>query len=92
MSKGVERFLSADGVVQVWPSKQVDKQLVCEYLATKFEFQQIYDEHSINNVLKAWHSFSDWPLLRRELYERGLLSRNNDGSHYQRVAPKEAGK
>ncbi len=85
MSQGVERFLSTTGLVQIWPSKQADKQLVCEYLATKFDSQQIYNEQSINNVLKAWHTFNDWPLLRRELYERGLLSRNNDGSQYQVV-------
>jgi hypothetical protein len=81
---GVERFLDSDGRLKVWPGKQQDKQLVCEYLATKFVVGQSYSEAGVNDLLKAWHTFSDWPLLRRELYERHLLDRNADGSDYCR--------
>lgn len=80
---GVERFLDGDGRLEVWPSKQQDKQLVCEYLATKFVVGQSYSEVEVNDLLKAWHTFSDWPLLRRELYERHLLDRDPDGSNYR---------
>lgn len=81
----VNRFLDADGQVRQWPTKHTDKELVLEYLATKFEVGKSYSEREVNDVLKAWHTFQDWPLLRRELYDRGYLNRNPDGSNYHRV-------
>lgn len=81
----INRFLNADGLVIQWPTKHADKQLVLEYLATKFEAGRSYFEQEVNEVLKTWHTFQDWPLLRRELCDRGYLDRNPDGSSYHRV-------
>lgn len=77
-----QRFLDDHGRVMQWPSKQADKLLVLAYLASKFEYGQIYTESEVNGLLKSWHTFSDWPLLRRELFERDFLDRNFDGSDY----------
>ncbi|HSH56193.1 MAG TPA: DUF2087 domain-containing protein [Candidatus Limnocylindrales bacterium] len=84
-NKTVERFLSDDGKVKAWPSKHTDKELVVEYLATKFDFGTVYHEREVNELLKQWHTFSDWPLLRRELFERGYMSRNRSGTEYRRL-------
>jgi hypothetical protein len=54
-------------------------------VAQKFELGRFYHEREVNEVLKQWHTFSDWPLLRRELVERGLMTRNRDGTNYRRV-------
>ena len=80
----VLRFLNDSGLVVVWPKKHADKQLVCEYLATKFEASKVYHEREVNEVLKVWHTFQDWPLLRRELIERALMTRNTDGTEYRK--------
>jgi RimJ/RimL family protein N-acetyltransferase len=77
-----QRFLDDRGRLQQWPSKQSDKLLALAYLAAKFDFDTIYTEAEVNELLKRWHTFNDWPLLRRELYERGFLERDNDGSNY----------
>jgi len=77
-----QRFLDDHGRLQQWPSKQPDKMLALAYLAAKFDFDQAYTETEVNELLKQWHTFSDWPLLRRELFERGFLDRNTDGSNY----------
>jgi chloramphenicol O-acetyltransferase type A len=79
----VTRFLDTDGRVRQWPKRLSDKQLVLKYLATKFEKGRSYHEREVNEVLKQWHTFSDWPLLRRELYEQKLLDRNRDGTDYR---------
>jgi hypothetical protein len=84
--EGIGRFLDADQKLSAWPSKSSDKYAALEYLATKFEFRQTYSEHEVNEVLKKWHVFHDWPLLRRELIEQGLMTRNRDGSEYQRIS------
>ena len=81
----VRRFLDAQFKVCIWPKKQADKELVITYLATKFEFNRSYDEKEVNQLLKEWHTFLDWPLLRRELFERGYFDRNLSGAHYSRL-------
>jgi len=85
MSQGVERFLNSEGQLEAWPSKHADKQLTLEYLVTKFSKSQTYTEQEVNDILKAWHTFSDWPLLRRSLVDSGFLSRDRSGYAYQRV-------
>lgn len=85
MAKTVERFLNDSGKVTVWPKKHSDKELVIAYLAEKFEFNHSYHEKDVNELLKLWHTFSDWPLLRRELFERKYLDRNRSGTNYQRL-------
>lgn len=81
----MQRYLDNDGRLQIWPKKHADKQAVCEYVAQKFELDRFYHEREVNEVLKQWHTFSDWPLLRRELVERGLMTRNRDGTEYKRI-------
>ncbi len=85
MNSDVARFMNKDGKVTTWPKKQSDKELVVEFLANKFEYKQSYHEHEVNEILKVWHTFSDWPLLRRELFERGYLGRNISGTDYRRL-------
>ena len=81
----IKRFLDEDGLLLVWPKKQSDKELVIAYLASKFEFNRSYHENEINEVLKKWHVFSDWPLLRRELFERSYFNRDRSGIDYRRL-------
>jgi hypothetical protein len=81
----VQRFLDDTGLVKQWPKKLANKRLVLAYLATKFEFDRSYHERDVNEILKQWHTFSDWPLLRRELFEQGFLDRNRSGTDYRRL-------
>ncbi len=85
MNQTVDRFLKDNGKVTTWPKKQSDKELVISYLATKFDFDHTYNETEVNELLKQWHTFQDWPLLRRELFERKYLDRNLSGSIYRRL-------
>lgn len=82
---GVGRFLDAQGRLASWPAKVTDKLSVLEYLSTKFAYEKAYSEQEVNQLLKEWHTFHDWPLLRRELFENGFIKRNRDGSNYERV-------
>jgi RimJ/RimL family protein N-acetyltransferase len=83
--KELQKLLNEAGQVTRWPSKPKEKTLVIEYLATKFSTHEDYSERDVNEVLKHWHTFSDWALLRRELFERGLLNRDKNGSSYWRM-------
>lgn len=80
----LRRFLDAQERVTTWPAKQQDKRLVLAYLATKFEAERHYTEKEVNALLNAWHTFADYALLRRYLFDYGWLDRERDGSRYWR--------
>ena len=52
------------------------------YLSLKFNKGVIYSESEVNEIIKNWHTFGDWALLRRELFEAKLLDRKKDCSEY----------
>ncbi|KAF3885254.1 MULTISPECIES: DUF2087 domain-containing protein [Nostocales] len=86
-SEDLKRYLDEQGRVKEWPSKRNRsrfQQLVLEYLANQFEIDSIYSEKQVNQLLNQHHTFGDPALLRRELFERGLLDRKRDGSAYWR--------
>lgn len=78
-------LITEDGVVTRWPAKAADKVLVLDLLAAKFESGRDYSEREVNDILKRHHSFGDWALLRRELFESGRFSRDVRGGTYRRV-------
>jgi len=80
----LRNYLDEDGRVLVYPSKRRGKQLVLAYLAEKFEPGRRYSEREVNDLLRAHHTFEDWALLRRDLFEMGFLRRTRDGSAYWR--------
>jgi hypothetical protein len=78
-------FLDAEGRVTRWPVRRyraAGQKLILEYLATKFDVGRVYTEKEVNAILKQYHTFEDWALLRRELFEQGYLNREKDGSQY----------
>lgn len=83
--KALTKLLNEAGQVTRWPTKPQEKTLVIEYLASKFSRDADYSEKDVNEVLQTWHTFSDWALLRRELFERGFLAREKNGSTYWRT-------
>ena len=78
----LKNHLDHEGRLTLWPSKRTVQLAALGYLATKFEAGKVYSEKEINTLLKQFHTFNDSALLRRELYERGLLNRVKDGSEY----------
>ena len=83
--KELSRFLNDAGQVTIWPKKHADKQLVLEYLVNKFTYGKIYTEKEINDILNDWHTFQDWPLLRRSLIDSRLMVRDLNGYAYRRT-------
>lgn len=76
-------FLDEHGRVARWPARQKIQRQVIDYLARKFEPGREYAEKDVNFVLLDWHTFGDWALLRRLLFEWGYLDRESDGTRYR---------
>ncbi|MDB5178436.1 MAG: hypothetical protein JWN01_379, partial [Patescibacteria group bacterium] len=82
-SRHLNAFIDGDGIVTQWPTKSDARVQILAYLAHKFELTRVYSEPEVNEVLKRWHTFGDWPLLRRELVEHGYLERDRAGREYR---------
>jgi len=78
----LRHFLDRQDRLTVYPVKFKNKKLALFYLASKFEPDKRYTEKEINEIIKAWHTFDDWCLLRRDLFENGFLGREPNGSYY----------
>ena len=76
------RLLDTRGRVTRWPKKAREKQFVLEYLLNKLAAGTTYTERQVNDTIDAWHLFGDHALLRREMFDKGLLYRTPDGGSY----------
>ena len=80
--KVLKPFLDGDGRLVMYPAKYKMKVFSWFYLASKLEQGRRYTEKEINQVLNDWHTFDDWAMLRRELYDSRLVDREPDCSWY----------
>lgn len=78
----LKNFLDDDGKLYQYPSKHRYKNLALLYLASKFEPNKRYTEKQVNELLKMWHTFNDFFMLRRDLCDRHILGRERNGSFY----------
>lgn len=83
----LKTYLDAEGRLTEWPTRrrQAAQRAALEYLAARFEPGREYTEREVNDLLNSLHTFGDWALLRRELFEKGFLNRARDGSAYWRT-------
>lgn len=79
----LRNFLDSEGRLTKYPGKLRPKLFSLYYLASRFQAGRLYTEREVNELLREWHTFEDWALLRRDLYDRGFLEREQDGSHYR---------
>jgi hypothetical protein len=78
----IKRYIDNSGKIVQLPQKQKMRYALLEYLAEKFESNRNYTEREVNDICNKWHTFGDYFILRRELVDNGLLSRELDGSRY----------
>lgn len=82
---GIDRLIDANGKIIAWPKIESDKQLVMEYIASKFEADRIYKEKEINEIIVGLHDFMNPTMLRRELIGRKLMARKPDCTAYWKL-------
>lgn len=81
----LENFLNDDGQLIQWPAKLSNQELALSYLVQKFNVSYVYSEREVNEILKSWHTFEDWAILRRALIDSGRMVRNTGGTEYRRI-------
>lgn len=83
----IEQLLDDKMRIKIWPAKKERKIAVLFYLSEKFEEEVKYTEKEVNEIIKEWHTFEDFFLLRRGLVDMKFLLRASDGSIYWKVKP-----
>lgn len=80
----IRGYLDDEGRVIQWPGRKhrAEQMLILQYLASKFEAGKLYTEREVTDLLRQHHTFEDWAMLRREMFEMGFINRTPDGSEY----------
>jgi len=82
MDELLVKLLDGEGKVKRWPKKNAEKEAVLHYIQGKIGKNKIYSEKEINEIILSWHTFNDYALIRRMLYDNFLLERTPDGRQY----------
>jgi len=80
-------FVNDDGRLTRWPVRQKVQRMAIAYPASKLETGREYREREVNDVLVEWHTFGDWALLRRLLFDWCYMDRESDGTRYRLRPP-----
>lgn len=82
------RVFDGEGRIVRWPGKRSQQQICLWFLWSKLPRGRSFSEREIGAFLDGLHRFGDAALLRRDLFDLGLVTRNRDGSDYRRVERK----
>jgi len=82
-------FSEEDGRLKTLRMKEQEKNQLLAEIALLFKSKKVYSEGEVNAVLVTISE--DYMLLRREMVDRGVLTRNTEGSAYRLVQSLEKG-
>lgn len=80
----ISPFLNGRMQLTAFPAKNRKKLAALWYLAGKLEPCRRYTEAELNDLLDTWSTFHDPATLRRELYNKKLVERTDNGAEYWR--------
>jgi hypothetical protein len=78
----LESIKDVKGRIVRWPKKKIEKMEVLKYIQSKMECGRKYTEKEISDLITKWHTFGDYALVRREMYDNYLIDRTKDGREY----------
>jgi len=81
----VARHFDPAGSLTRWPGKATHRRLCLWVFWSRIPAGRVLSEAQLNALLAAHHHFGDHALLRRELFDGGLVSRTADGREYRRL-------
>jgi len=81
----IARYFNPAGQLIRWPGKYSHREPCLWVLWSRFPARQDMTEKQVNELLQACHLFGDHALLRREMFDRGMLARTPDGRVYRRI-------
>lgn len=87
IQKELKAFIDADGRVTALPAR-FKKQLMAYYwIASQLKEDGAWNERELNAVLNGLHTFGDPAVIRRTLFDLGVLDRDPRGTRYTLLSP-----
>ena len=83
-TKVLSSFVEGDLIKEI-PASRKKRIIVLKWLVQKFEFERLYPEQELNQIIKPIHS--DTATLRREMVGYNMMKRDN--SIYRRIPESE---
>lgn len=83
----LKRYLDDKARVKTLPSKQSLQIMIVYYIWAFIAADTKYTEIGLNHLLNRFHTFGDAALLRRFMFELGLVSRSNNCQDYEKLLP-----
>lgn len=83
--EAVARCFDGDGVLLRWPARTTHQRLCLWRLWSVLPAGRDLTEPEVNDFLRARHRFGDHALLRREMFNAGLIDRDRDCRRYRRI-------
>jgi hypothetical protein len=84
----VARHFDGEGRLLRWPSRTPHLDLCLWALWARIPSGRVLTEREVNDLLNRWHVFGDPAVLRRAMFEAGLVDRTQDGRRYRRIEQK----
>jgi hypothetical protein len=81
----VWRCFDANARLQRWPNKRSEQMLAVWGIWAYLPSDTRWNEAEFSAILRGWHDFDDFAMVRRELCDLGLVQRTPDGRIYRRV-------
>lgn len=82
----VARCFAREGRLQRWPSKRSEQLLALWVVWSYLPEDRQMSEQEVSAMLRDWHDYEDYALLRRELIELDMLRRTPNGRVYRRIS------
>jgi ArsR family transcriptional regulator len=74
------------GKISQLPVQEKKRRILYEEIVKSFEPGQVYTERDVNIIIADFHD--DFPRIRRDMVEGGMMGRKRDGSEYWRIDAK----
>jgi hypothetical protein len=82
----VARCFGPQGRLARWPSKRADQLLALWVVWSHLPYDVQMSEAEVSAMLRDWHDYEDFALLRRELVDLDMLRRTPNGRVYRKQA------
>nr|WP_222858666.1 DUF2087 domain-containing protein [Rhizobium mesosinicum] len=79
------RHFDGNGRLIRWPGRRTLQELCLWFLWSEIPADTELTEREISDLVSRLHLFGDAALLRRELFDFGLVHRTRDGRQYRRI-------
>lgn len=79
-----KRIMDTDGRIIRWPKKHAEQSAVLASIAQHFTEDVRYPEQEVNELILQHITFTDYALIRRELFDKGYLDRTADCREYRK--------